>query len=93
MSHKNSKCLDFASVQVKQIVQQRLFFSHSKQNVKIDSYLTQWHTKGFLNIKLVSHYLKSVTCENSKCLEFASVQMKHSSKQVIYPFMPNGMRK
>ena len=36
-----------------------------------------WHTKGF---QLVSVYSKSVSCENSKCLHSASVQMKHNSK-------------
>ena len=35
---------------------------------KNDSYLTQWHTRGFQNIKLVFHYSKSVSCEISKCL-------------------------
>ena len=77
MNRENSKCLHFASVQMKHIVQKRPFFSHSKQNEKNESYLTQWHIKGFQNIKLVSLYSKSVSCENSKCLHFASVQMKH----------------
>ena len=44
---------------------------------KNESYLTQWHTKGFQNIELVSLYSKSVSRENSKCLHFPSVQMKH----------------
>ena len=44
---------------------------------KNESYLTQWHTRGFQNIKLVFHYSKSVSHENSKCLHFPSVQMKH----------------
>ena len=74
---ENSKCLLFASVQMKHIVQKRPFCSHSKQNEKNESYLTKWHTKGFQNIKLVSLHLKSVNRENSKCLHFASVQMKH----------------
>ena len=39
--------------------------------------MTQWHTKGFTNIKLVSIYLKSVNHENFKCLHFVSVQMNH----------------
>ena len=42
-----------------------------------ESYSIQWHTKGFLNIKLVSLYSKSVSHQNSKCLHFASVQVKH----------------
>ena len=40
MSHENSKCLYFASVQIKHLVQKRPFFSHSKQNEKSESYLT-----------------------------------------------------
>ena len=83
VNRENSKCLHFASVQMQHIVQKRPFFSHSKQNEKNESYLTQWHTKGFQNIKLVSLYSKSVSCENSKCLHFPSVQMKHSSKKAI----------
>ena len=47
---------------------------HYGQN---ESYLTQWHTKGFQNIKLVSLYSESVSRQNSKCLHFASAQMKH----------------
>ena len=81
MSRENSKCLHFASVQMKHIVKKRPFFSHSKQNEKNESYLTQWHTKGFQNIKVVSLYSKSVSRENSKCLHFASVQMKHIVKK------------
>ena len=82
---KNSKCLHFASVQMKHIVQKRPFFSHSKQNEKNESYLTQWHSKGFQNIKLVSLYSKSVSCENSKCLHFPWVQVEtHSSKKAIF---------
>ena len=54
-------------------------FCHSKQNenYKNESYLTQYHIKAFQDIKLVSHYLKSVNRENSKCLDFVSVQVKH----------------
>ena len=44
---------------------------------KNESYLTQWHSKGFQNIKLVSLYSKSVSHENSKCLHFTSAQMNH----------------
>ena len=62
----------------------RPFFSHSKQNEKNDSYLTQWHTKGFQNIKLVSLYSKSVSCENSKCLHFPSVQWNTKFKKAIF---------
>ena len=77
MSCENSICLHFASVQMKHVVQKRPFFSHSKQNEKIESYLRQWYTKCFQNIKLVSLYSKSVSCENSKCFHFATVQKKH----------------
>ena len=37
-------------------------------------------------VKLFSHYskpLKPFSFENFKCLKFASVQVKHSSKQAI----------
>ena len=44
---------------------------------KNESYLTQSHIRGFQNIKLVFHYSKSVSRENSKCLHFPSAQMKH----------------
>ena len=47
---------------------------HYGQN---ESYLTQCHTKGFQNIRLVSLYSNSVSGENSRCLHFASVQIKH----------------
>ena len=68
MSRKNSKCLDFVLVQVTGIVKKR-------HKIKNDSYSTQWHTKGFQNIKLVSHYSKSVSRKNSKCLDFVLVQV------------------
>ena len=77
VNRENSKCLHFASVLMKHIVQNRPFFSHSKQIEKNESYLTQWHIKGFQNIKLVSLYSESVSCENSRCLHFASEQLKH----------------
>ena len=47
---------------------------HYGQN---ESYLTQWHTKGFQNIKLVSIYSNSLSRENSRCVHFASIQMKN----------------
>ena len=92
-SCENSKCLHFASVQMKHIVQKRPFSSHSKQDKKNESYLTQWHSKGFQNIKLVSLYSKSVNRENSKCLNFASVQMKHIVKKGHSFLIPNRMKK
>ena len=78
VSCENSKCLHFGPVQVKYIVQNRPFlFSFQTEMNKNESYLTQSNTKGFQNIKLVFHYSKSVSRENSKCLHFPSVQMKH----------------
>ena len=77
VSRENSKCLHFASIQVKHIVQNRSFFFISNRMNKNESYLTQWHTKGFQNIRLVFHYSKSVSREHSKCIHFASAQMKH----------------
>ena len=93
MGRENSKCPHFASVQMKHIVQKRPFFSHSKQNEKNESYFAQWHTKGFQNIKLVFHYSKSMSRENSKCLHFASVQMKHKVQKRTFFLIPNRMKK
>ena len=62
---------------MKHIVQKMAFCSHSKQNEKNESYLIQWNTRGFQNIKLVSLHSKSVNCKNSNCLHFAAEQMKH----------------
>ena len=76
MSHENFKCLQFASLQMKNIVQNRPFFLLFQTERKNKSYLTQSHTKSFQNIKLVSIYSKSVSRKNSKCLCFASVQIK-----------------
>ena len=61
---------------------------------KNESYLTQWHTRGFQNIKLVFHYLKSVSRENSKCLHFPSVQMKHIVQyRPLFFLIPNRIKK
>ena len=60
---------------------------------KNESYLTKWHTKGFQNIKLVSLYLKSDSCENSKCLHFPSVQMKHIVQNRPFFLIPKRMKK
>ena len=50
-----------------------------------ESCLTQQHTKVFQNIKLASLYSKSVSRDNSKRVDFASVQVKHTvQKQVIF---------
>ena len=40
-----------------------------------DSYSTQWHTKAFQSVKLVSLYSNSVSRKNSKCLDFVLVQV------------------
>ena len=77
VSRKNSKCLDFVLVQVTGIVQKRNNLSSCYTESKNDSYSTQWHTKGFQNIRLVSQYSKSVSCKNSKCLDFVLVQVTH----------------
>ena len=49
---------------------QAIFFS-SQTELQNESYLTQWNSKDFQNIKLVSLYSKSVSRKNSKCLHFA----------------------
>ena len=54
-----------------------LIMQKIKHYGKIEPYLTQLHTKGFQNIKFLFFYSKSVSCENSKCLYSASVQVKH----------------
>ena len=46
-----------------------------------DSYSTKWHTKGFQNIQLVSHYSKSVSRKNSKYLDFVLVQVTRIVKK------------
>ena len=55
---------------------QAIFFSHSKR-MKNESFLIQWDTKSFQNIKLVCLYSKSVGLKNSKCLHFPSVEIKN----------------
>ena len=42
---------------------------------KNDSYSAKWHSKGFQNIKLVSHYSESESTENSECLDFVLLQV------------------
>ena len=81
VSRKNSKCLDFVLVQVTHIVQKRHNVSLMLHKIKNDSCSTKWHTKGFENIKLVSHYSKSVSHKNSKCLDFVLVQVTHIVKK------------
>ena len=77
VSHENSKCFHFPSAQMKRMVQNRPFYSLIPSRMKNESYLTQWHTKGFQNMKLVCLYSKSVSHENSRCLHYAPVQMKN----------------
>ena len=50
----------------------RIMYGMYGQN---DSHFTKWHTKSFQNITLVSHYSKSVSRKNSKCLHFVLVQV------------------
>ena len=75
VSCKNSKCLDFVLVQVTPIVQKGTISLSCYTRSKNDSYSTKWHTKGFQNIKLVSHHSKSVSRKNSKCLDLVLVQV------------------
>ena len=55
-----------------------------------DSYSTQCHTKGFQDIKLFSHHSKSVSRQNSKCLDFMLVQLtrivqeKHNVSLILH---------
>ena len=81
VSCKNSKCLDFVLVQVTRIVKKWHNLSFMLHKIKNDSYSTQWHIKGFQNIKFVSHYSKSVSCKNSKCLDFVLVQVTRIVKK------------
>ena len=68
MSCKNSKCLDLASVQVKSIVQ-KAHFSLMLNWRKIWVIFDTMAYQGLLKYQLVSHYSKSVSHENSKCLD------------------------
>ena len=76
VSCQNSICLHFVTVQIKHVVQNKPLFISFQTNCK-NEYLTQWHTYGFQNIKLISFYSKSMSRESSKCPHFASVQVKH----------------
>ena len=77
VSCENSKCLHFPSIHSDKAhnSKQAIFFSFQTK-CKNESYLTQWHTNGSQNIKLVCLYSKSMSSENSKCLHFVSVQVK-----------------
>ena len=93
VSHENCKCLHFASVQMKHIVQKGPYFLIPNRMKTSESSLTQWHTKGFQNIKLFSLHSKSKSRENCKCLHFASVQMKHIVQKRPFFFIPNRMKR
>ena len=58
---------------------------HYGQN---EAYLTQQHIKISLNMKLVSHYAKSVGHENSRSLDFVSVQVKHIVQKGHFYLVP-----
>ena len=75
VSRKNSKCLDFVLVQITCIVQKRHNVSLMLHKIKNDYYSSQWHTKGLRNINLTSHYSKSVSRKNSKCVDLVLVQL------------------
>ena len=70
LSRKNSKCLDFVFVQVTHIAKKGRISPSCYMKSKDDSHSIQWHTKDFRNVKLVSHYSKSVSHKNSKCTVF-----------------------
>ena len=81
---------------MKLILQQRAFFL---------SFQTEWELskrvifytiayEGLLKYQiLVFYYSKSVSCTNSKCLDFASVQVKHIVKKCHFFLIPNRMWK
>ena len=88
VSCKNSKCLDFALVQLTHLAQKSTISPSCYTKSKYDSYSTQWHTNGFQNIKFVSHYSKSVSRKNSKCLDFCvGTSNTSSSKKHNLSFM------
>ena len=93
VSREISKCLHFVSVQVKHIVQNSQLSSLIRKDWKDESYLIQWDTKGFQNIKLVCPYSKSMSSKNSKYRHFASVQMKNTvQNRPFFSLIPNRMR-
>ena len=46
-----------------------------------------------LNIKLVGLYSKSVSRENSNCVAFVRVRVKHIVQNRLFFLMPKGMKK
>ena len=94
MSRKSSKCLDFVLVQVTRIVQKFKISPSCYTKSNNDCYSTQWHTKGFRNIKLVWYYSNSVSCKNSKCLDLVLVQVTHIVQKCHNPsFMLHKIKK
>ena len=81
VSHKNSKCLDFVLVPVTGIVKKSTISPSCYTKSKNDSYSAQWFTMDFQNIKLVSHYSKSVSREKSKCLDFVLIQVTRTGQK------------
>ena len=75
VSRQNSKYLDFVLVEVTHIVFKKHNVSLMLHKIKNASYSTQWPTKGLRNINLASHYSKSVSHNNSKCVDFELVQL------------------
>ena len=75
VSHKNSKCLDFVLVQLTSIVQKGpISPSCCKRS---DKKITPIRVNGITKASkyaIISHYSKSVSRKNSKCLDFVLVQ-------------------
>ena len=94
VSCKNSKCLDFVLEQVTPIVEKGTFSTSCYIRSESDSHSTKWHTKRFQNIKLVSPYSKSVSRNNSKCLDFVLLQVTNIvQKRHHFTFMPYKVKK
>ena len=51
--------------------------NNMSMTLKIHGKYLKLHSKSFWNIKLVSHYSESVSHENSRCVDFVLVQVKH----------------
>ena len=77
MNRKNKKCLAFVLVQVTRILKKKNIFFFMLHKIKNISYSRQWNSEGLKNIKLVSHYSKSVSRKSSKCLDFVLAQRTH----------------
>ena len=73
--------LSTMTYEVTPIQLKRAFFYHAKQNEKMTDTMAY---QRLLKYQLVSHYLKSVSHENSKCLDYAIVKVKHSSNRPVF---------